>query len=250
MSIPPMPRKGSPEAEALLKGYGLFPAHRISLVGVVGHTLTLKPQQRRNGAYKASMLDKDDALITEYLGSDYTGNWSHDYHKLSTALLNTGHAIDVVECLDTEIIRVSVGKHGVSLTGKGETLSYAMFEATVSFIKFLQKIGHGTQVTRSKSNMPLQAAIQWMIEGKPVRRAEWMEGVMIRLELGSMPLNAQQINGCLLGVPIKHYEQTTGNTFSEARFIRYIENDDGLSAGHWECDAMSALATDWEIADV
>ncbi|KYP95083.1 hypothetical protein WB60_00095 [bacteria symbiont BFo2 of Frankliniella occidentalis] len=211
-------------------------------------------QQIRNGKAlpktkaKKAYDSQDDAIISRYLGVDDTKQWVSCHKELIDLLLNSGHTIDIDDS-DEDHNRVSVGKLGLTLSGKGESLREALVSATVSFVTFMQDTGQAKldQPQRARSAMPFHTALSWMIEGRSVRRQLWGKDQSLKLTQGFLPKNSDIVYGRVLGVPAEYYQQGVEGeelkAFQDPQFIMAF-SDRELE---WKPSTTSVLASDWEL---
>ena len=202
------------------------------------------PKAKAKKAYDS----QDDAIISQYLGVKEVKQWISNHKDLIDLLLNSGHTIDIDDS-DEHYNRVSVGKHGLTLSGKGESLREALVHATVSFVTFMQETGqHKSDLPkRARSAMPFHTALSWMIEGRTVRRQLWGKEQTLKLTQGFLPTSSDIVYGRVLGVPAEYYQQGIDGEelkpFQDPQFIMSFYDIET----EWKPSTSSVLASDWEL---
>lgn len=191
---------------------------------------------------------QDDTVISRYLGVKDVKEWISCHKELIDLLLNSGHTIDIDDS-DEEYNRVSVGKHGLTLSGKGESLREALVHATVSFVTFMQYTGQSKteQPQRARSAMPFHTALSWMIEGRTVRRQVWAKEQSVKLEAGFLPKDSEILYGRVLGVPVEYYQQgVEGEELRPLQDPKFIMTF-ATNTSDWSPSTIAVLASDWEL---
>lgn len=191
----------------------------------------------------------DDDTISRYLSLAGGHQWANCREELLTLLLDSGHTVDIDDSTD-DLCHVVVGKNGLTLSGKGDSIGVAMCEALLAYIRFTGAVKRDQDagvVNLARSAMPFYTAISWMLLGCKVRRVIWDADMSLSLQPGVTPAAQELIHGRLLGVPVEYYSVSTQDVVhQEPKLLLHLTNN---LAHVWRADHTSLLATDWELVE-